>query len=183
MKAELIAADGHNFPNLALMKIAAKYNSIVGIDPDVTKSGYAILDVKQRKIQAVSLTFPELNDRLQAISRTQSAETHFIVVVEAGWLNAISNYHTAAGRKGQRIAKNVGANHQVGKMIVEMCEHYAIPVETIKPLKKMWRGKEGKITQEEIAAFTGITGRNNQEERDAALIAWVYAGLPIKLKQ
>ena len=45
----------------------------------------------------------------------------------------------------------------------------------------MWQGKDGKITQQEIASFTGITGRNNQEERDAALLAWVYAGLPIKI--
>jgi hypothetical protein len=47
----------------------------------------------------------------------------------------------------------------------------------------MWHGRDGKITQEEIAAFTGIDGRHNQEERDAALLAWIYAGLPIKAKK
>ncbi|MDR1339587.1 MAG: hypothetical protein LBK58_06010 [Prevotellaceae bacterium] len=39
-----------------------------------------------------------------------------------------------------------------------------------------------QITHKELAAFTGITGRNNQEERDAALIAWVWAGLEVKVK-
>jgi hypothetical protein len=161
-----------------------KANYIIGIDPDVTKSGYAFLDVAQRKLHLYSLPFPELLDRLIAVKRTYALpDMTFIVVVEAGWLNAISNYHTAAGRRGQRIAKNVGANHQVGKMIVEICSHYAIPVETVKPLKKMWHGRDGKITQEEIAAFTGINGRHNQEERDAALLAWIYAGLPIKAKK
>jgi hypothetical protein len=105
----------------------------------------------------------------------------FVVVVEAGWLNTISNYHTAAGRRGQRIAKNVGANHQVGKIIVQMCKSYGIEVVEQRPLKKMWHGKDGKITREELAAFTGLKEQNNQEERDAALIAWIYAGLPIKM--
>jgi hypothetical protein len=63
-----------------------------------------------------------------------------------------------------------------------MCKHHDIPVETIKPLKKIWQGKDGKITQKEIASFTGITERTNQEGRDAALIAWIYSGLPIKTK-
>jgi hypothetical protein len=158
-------------------------NYIIAIDPDVDKSGVAELSPQHRLLEVTSLSFPQLIDYLQTrkeLSRT--AKTSLLVVVEAGWLNSISNFHTTAGRKGQRIAKNVGSNHQVGKMIVEMCEHYAIPVTTVKPLKKMWKGKDGKITQAEIASFTGITGRTNQEERDAALLAWVYAGLPIKVK-
>jgi hypothetical protein len=158
-----------------------KPNYIIGIDPDTNKSGYAFLNVAQRTLSVASLYFPEILGRIMATKIAVGKEP-FVVVVEAGWLNSISNYHTAAGRRGQRIAKNVGANHQVGKMIIEMCKNYGIAVETIKPLKKIWKGKDGKITQEEIAAFTGITGRTNQEERDAALIAWIYAGLPIKLK-
>jgi site-specific recombinase XerC len=160
-----------------------KYDTIIAIDPDVDKSGVAELSPLHRLLEVTSLSFPQLIDYLQARKKmSDNAKTSLVVVVEAGWMNTISNYHTAAGRRGQRIAKNVGANHQTGKMIVKMCEYFAIPVETVKPLKKMWKGKDGKITQEEIAAFTGITGRTNQEERDAALIAWVYAGLPIKLK-
>jgi len=192
----------HILPISQIQKITMKtnYHTIIAIDPDVTKSGVAFLEVENRLLELSSLTFPQLTDYLKFVrKKSVYSETttfmegmekpvttiqkagKFIVVVEAGWLNAVSNYHTAAGRRGQRIAKNVGANHQAGKMIVEMCRHYEIPVTTIKPLKKMWKGKDGKITQEEIASFTGITGRNNQEERDAALLAWVYAGLPIKI--
>jgi hypothetical protein len=159
-----------------------KYDTVIAIDPDVEKSGIAELNVKQRMLEATTLPFPLLLDYLQ--ERRDSAEEagiSIIVVVEAGWLNAISNYHTEADRRGQRIAKNVGANHQVGKMIVEMCEHYGIPVDAVKPLRKKWKGKAGKITQEEIASFTGLVGRMNQEARDAALLAWVYAELPIRI--
>jgi hypothetical protein len=158
-----------------------KYDTIVAIDPDVDKSGVAELNPLHRLLEVTSLSFPQLIDYLQTRQKlSDTAKTSLLVVVEAGWLNSISNFHTTAGRKGQRIAKNVGANHQVGKMIVEMCEYYAIPVVIAKPLKKTWKGKDGKITQEEIALFTGITGRTNQEGRDAALLAWVYAGLPIR---
>jgi hypothetical protein len=165
------------------MDIMKKYDTVIAIDPDIAESGVAELSPQHRLLEVTNLNFPQLIDYLQYRKKmSDTAHTSLVVVVEAGWLNAISNYHTAAGRRGQRIAKNVGANHQTGKHIVEMCRHYAIPVETIKPLKKTWKGKDGKITHEEIALFTGITGRTNQEERDAALIAWIYAGLPIRLK-
>jgi hypothetical protein len=161
-----------------------KPDCIIAIDPDVDKSGVAELRTGDRLLGATSLTFPQLLDFFQFVKREMITAKGLTVtvVVEAGWLNAISNYHTKADRKGQRIAKNVGANHQVGKMIVEMCRHYGIDVVEVRPLKKMWKGKDGKITHKELAAFTGITGRTNQESRDAALIAWVYAGLPIKIK-
>jgi hypothetical protein len=67
-------------------------------------------------------------------------------------------------------------------MIVEMCKHYGIEAVEQRPLQKHWRGKDGKITHEELASFTGIMGKTNQEGRDAALLAWVCAGLPIRLK-
>ena len=44
----------------------------------------------------------------------------------------------------------------------------------------LWNSKDGKITHEELAKFTGITQRTNQEGRDAALLAWTFAGLPVK---
>jgi hypothetical protein len=165
-----------------------KPDYIIAIDPDVDKSGVAELNPLHRLLEVKSLSFPQLIDYLQtAILRKElsgTEKTSLLVVVEAGWLNQISNHHTVAGRRGQRIAKNVGANHQVGKMIVEICEHYDIPVETIKPLKKIWKGKDGKITHTEIAAFIpGFPKQSNQETRDAALIAWGYAGLPVKITE
>lgn len=50
--------------------------------------------------------------------------------------------------------------------------------------KSNWHlnGKDGKITHEELASFTGVKERTNQEGRDAALLAWTYAGLPIRMK-
>jgi len=63
-----------------------------------------------------------------------------------------------------------------------MCKHYGIEVIEHFPLRKIWKGKDGKITQEELASFTGLKGRTNQDARDAALLAWSFANLPIRLK-
>lgn len=45
----------------------------------------------------------------------------------------------------------------------------------------MWQGKDGKITAEELQHITGYDRRTNQDARDAALLAWVYGGLPLKM--
>ena len=161
----------------------AEYQYIIAIDPDVTKSGVAELNTQHRLLEVTSLTFPQLLDYLQYRKKlSETAKTSLIVIVEAGWLNAKSNFHGQSGNKAQRIAKNVGANHQTGKHIVEYCRHIGIEVVEQRPLAKTWRGRDKKITHDELAYFTGITGKTNQEERDAALLAWHYAGLPIKVK-
>ena len=160
-----------------------KHEIIIGIDPDTIKSGIAVLETGTRKMEISTLEFPELIERLRLLNNTcHIQDKTILVVVEAGWLNAKSNFHGQTGFKGQRVAKNVGANHQTGKHIVEMCEFYGIHTELQKPLNKCWSGTNGKITHEELAYFTGITGKTSQDGRDAALIAWNYAGFPIKVK-
>jgi len=159
------------------------FSLIIGIDPDVNRSGVAYLKPASRKLEAESLTFPQLIDYMKMVSEySKESGKSVIVVVEAGWLNKISNYHTTSDRSGQRIAKNVGANHETGKKIVEMCRHYGLEVDEVKPLPKIWKGRDRKITHDELAQITGIMGKTDQEQRDAVLLAWHYAGLPIRLK-
>ncbi len=158
-------------------------NHIIGIDPDVDKSGVAHLSFPNREIELLTLPFPQLLDWLvwsadTAIEKNQT----LIVVVEAGWKVDKSNFHDIHGRAGQKLAKNVGANHETGKKIIEMCEHFGIEVIEQHPLKKTWKGRGGKITHEEIAYFTEIKTSTNQEVRDALLIAWCFANLPIRVK-
>lgn len=70
----------------------------------------------------------------------------------------------------------------MGRKIVEMAKHYGLTVDEVKPLRKCWRGREGKITHEELAQFIpGLPKRTTQDIRDAALLAWTYAGFPIKM--
>ena len=160
-----------------------KHEIIIGIDPDTIKSGIAVLETETRRMEIATLGFPKLIDYVKwAYDKSIETNQTLVVIIEAGWLNAKSNFHGQTGNIGQRVAKNVGANHQTGKHIVEMCEFYGIHTELQKPLNKGWNGTNGKITHEELAYFTGITGKTSQDGRDAALIAWNYAGFPIKIK-
>lgn len=158
-----------------------KYDVIIGIDPDTIKSGVAVLVPSTRNIQVYSLTFPELLDFLLAFSKKYDCVKN-IVVIEAGWMHEKSDFRDTKGKAATRIAKNVGANHETGKKLIEMCKHYGLDVLPHIPLKKGWKGKDGKITQVEIEQFIALPDRTNQEERDAALLAWCFANLPIRIK-
>lgn len=162
-----------------------KYDNVIGIDGDVDKSGVAFLHVPTRKLEATSLSFPDLLDYLQtAKTKSELSGESVIVVVEASWLIS-HHWHSKKGDNQRVTAKkgnSAGRNHEVGRKIVEMCEHYGLEVIEQRPLRKCWKGRGGKITQEEIEYFTGLSGRTNQEMRDAVLLAWNHAGLPIKVK-
>lgn len=158
------------------------YHPIIAIDPDCNKSGVAVLCKQTKSLELSSKTFPELLDFLQSVKNNYE---NAIVIVEAGYLIR-SNWHlTRFDSKQTAAAKgnSAGRNHEVGRKIVEMLKHYGIEYIEQRPLVKCWNGPDRKITHKELASFTGIKGRTNQEERDAALIAWLHAGLPIRMKK
>ena len=160
-----------------------KFDNIIAIDPDKEKSGGAYLKPPTRQLEVTNLDFPNLLEYLQHARKVRDeAKETLVVVVEAGWMVKKSNFHEAQGHRAEKIAKDVGANHETGRKIVEMCKHYGIEVVQHPPLVKCWKGKDRKITHEELASFTGLMGRTNQDARDAALLAWSFANLPIRLK-
>ena len=160
-------------------------DTIIAIDPDVDRSGVAVLDVAEKKIKTCSMTFPDLMDYLQSCWYTEINEgKNLRVVVEAGWLNQ-AHWHLTAKDSARIAAKKgnaAGRNHETGRKIVEMARHYGLEVDEVKPLRKCWRGKDGKITHEELSQFVpGLPGRTSQDIRDACLLAWTYAGFPIRI--
>lgn len=172
-------------------RLPTKPDIVIGIDPDAEKNGVATLFRENRLLKASALTFPETLDYLRYVhSKARVNEQTVCVIIEAGWLNKThwhvnySDSRQAAAAKGNAV----GRNHETGRKIAEMCRHWEIPHELIKPLAlkaggvNLWSGRDGKITAEELQAITGLKGRSNQESRDAALIAWTWAGLPVNIK-
>lgn len=162
-----------------------KEEIIIGVDPDLSKSGVAFLNTSTREIVLQTLSFPDLVQ--YAIKQQYHCNTFdkkLIVIVEAGWLNE-SNWHVKRGDSARLIAakgKSVGMNQATGKLIVEMLSHNGIDVREVRPLKKCWKGPDGKITHDELAYFVpGLPKRTNQEQRDSLLLGWSYAGLPIRV--
>ena len=132
----------------------------IGIDPDSKKSGYAIWDSKKSTlIEYGQLAFFELFTTLQAYKAAT-------VIIEAGWMNNKSNWHNnnQGVHVASRIGKNVGANHQTGVLIVDMCEHLGIRYELVKP-------STSKIQAKMFTSITGIK-RTNQDIRDAIMLVW-----------
>lgn len=136
-----------------------KINIFIGIDPDVDKSGVAVWDNRDKSLELYNMNVPQLIDGLQAYN----VPIH--VVIEAGWLINKSNWHNAQGQfRRERIAKNVGENHAIGKVIEQMCKHLKISYELQKP--------KGKIKSETFKKITGYTKKSNQETRDAAMLVY-----------
>ena len=157
---------------------------VIAIDPDVDASGIAIVNPTAKKVEeAGKIEITELFEFL----RSNQPEGRKIIV-EAGWLND-SNWHIQGACKyvrnplarAAKIGYSTGENHRVGKIIAEMAKARGYEVQEVKPLKKCWKGTDGKITAEEIRHVTGYSERTNQDVRDAILLAWVYADLPVKI--
>ena len=139
---------------------------IVGIDPDCKESGYAEWDIKQQLLTVSKQSFFEIFDILQS-----SREEIKLVRIEAGWLNAKSNFHSHPKQSksvGENIAKKVGSNHEVGRKLVEMCHYLDLEVEEVRPL-----GTKG-INAEIFRNITKYKGRTNQDMRDAGMLVFKY---------
>lgn len=163
----------------------ATKKTIIGIDPDVERSGVARLDMDggSPSLSLWSMEFGELARFLLSL-RDEAAKGGFpvSVVVEAGWLNH-GNWHlrwSDTGRLACAKGYQVGRNHETGRKMVELCRGLGFLVIEQRPLRKMWSGKDRKITAAELRVVTGYGQRSTQDARDAALLAWVQAGLPLK---
>ena len=147
-----------------------KKTMIVGIDPDTVKSGVAVYDKETKKLELSCLSFFELQDYLSNAKKCIK-----VVKIEAGYLNKKNNWHISKNiRTASRVGANVGANHEVGKKIVEMCKYLEIDYIECKPLKKTNGNKVSGVELKRRLIQLGINpiiGRTNQEMRDAALIA------------
>ena len=129
---------------------------IIGIDPDLDKSGVAVLG---QSFELKNLTFAETVELFRS-HQDQIKK----VVIEAGWQNKKANFRGGhSKRAGERIAKNVGENHATGKLLVEMAKSFGLAVVEVRPTKT-------KKNSEEFNRITGWQGRTNQEQRDAAML-------------
>jgi hypothetical protein len=133
----------------------------IGIDPDIDKNGVAVWDSDNKTIRLFNMSFWNTIDFL-------SSYPYASVYIEAGWLNKKSNFHFARKQskaQGERIAKNVGQNHQVGMLILEYCVIKNIKHYTVKPTR-------AKVSAELFKKITSYGKRTNQEQRDAAMLVY-----------
>lgn len=132
----------------------------IGIDPDTEKSGFAIWCPKDKTLELHTKSFAEIVIELELWL------VPIEVVIEAGWLNQKSSWHKSKNMAtASKIGKNVGANHQVGKCIAELCIAKSISHRLVKPTAQ----KKNHYT---FCKITGYKGRTNQEKRDAGILVF-----------
>ncbi|MFV0536805.1 MAG: hypothetical protein ACK5M3_05450 [Dysgonomonas sp.] len=158
---------------------------IIAIDPDYYLSGVVQLQTETKQIDWQTLGFTDLIQYLYQIKTKYGTLRQTIeIVVEVSWHNTHNHHlggkHTLA--TASKTGYNIALNHRTGQLIIEMAKFIGFSVTEQPPLRKCWKGSKGKITHDELSYFTGITGRTNQEVRDACLIAWNYANFPIRVK-
>ena len=131
---------------------------IIGIDPDVDKSGVCIVN---EMLQIERLTTMDLIDLFVLIESMRDCRD-IKVIVEAGWKNK-TNFHVRGGDsawKSAKIGSHVGANHEIGRQIIKFCEKVGVEYHAIKP-------KGHKMSALDFKKRSGWTKRTNQEMRDA----------------
>ena len=142
---------------------------IIGIDPDTEASGVAIwCEDTKRYIAYTRVEFFEL---YQYLDDLLSYGIQFELAIEAGWRNPsimhnIKAYTTIP--KAASIGANVGANHECGRKIVEMCQWFGIKYYELTPTSSKW-------TPTMLQHLTGIElGKTQQDVIDAMRLVYHF---------
>ncbi len=149
----------------------------IGIDPDVTASGICVWNAKMQSIEILAckpLFCKQIKGQcirdglLSSLLHYSSVYRDQIhVIIDAGWLNR-TNFHSRANESHKAnaiIGERIGANHEVGKKIAEMCEYLGISYDLHRPSRS-------KITADYFKHLTGYKLRTNQDMRDAAILVY-----------
>lgn len=136
---------------------AAEY--VIGIDPDVDKSGVASFHVQSKQLILGQL---DLWDLLNDLCKFD-LNGRILVRLEAGHI-VKQTWH----KGGNGMAKRVGANNEIGRQIEKFCKRFNIPYELVKPcgLSSIDHKTFCKITGWDIKELT------NPEKRVAGLLAF-----------
>lgn len=170
---------------------------LIGIDPDTKASGWAVIDLSDRTVHLETLPFMDILALLTEWRR--EVDDHYLdesysyrFVVEDIWTVA-HNWHVSARDNRQTISKkgyHIGRCSMVGQLIYEAIGAHFFPRIAQPPLRKVWRGADGKITHPELLELCekhdlilppSKLKQTNQEERDALLLALHHIATPIKL--
>lgn len=138
---------------------------IIGIDPDVDKSGFAVWLPKEQKFEGIeAMTLFEILEYFSI-----NAESILHIRLEAGWLHDGNRHiHSKTTPKvAAKTGENVGRNFQRGIDIAESAAFFHIPCMLIAPSSRnSWKNDE-KMFQK----ITGTKG-GNPEKRDAAMLVF-----------
>jgi len=150
-----------------------RINTVVGIDPDQDRSGFAVFcRLEKRLIYVSTLSFFELCNSLAAYEAGS-----VLVILEAGWLNK-SVWHgepaaaaswpirarlANAAEIGRRVGINAGVGLSIQNLLIGLGHEY-----------KLEQPTSAKLDADNFKRLTGWVGRTSQDARDAGRLAFKY---------
>lgn len=138
---------------------------IIGIDPDLEKSGVAV--VANGRIE--SLHKLELDDLCEFVAERYTDGV--LVVLEDVEINKpVFNRGNQVRRVREKIAQNVGNVKATARHIDRMLTKRGVKIIKVAPLKGAVK-RQAKKNSAYFNKLTGWTGRSNEDTRDAALLA------------
>lgn len=147
---------------------------VCAFDPDITASGVAVWDQKEKAWHKV-IKVP-IEDTLGFLS--EYSKEDLIIYVEAGYLNKKANFRR--GHKfsvSEEMAMRVGQNHAVGKITVRMLRKAGYEVFEVRPLKKGFMKNDSGWTpagRKHLYEISGLTHKIGDDQKDAILLACAY---------
>lgn len=165
-----------------------KIDIVIGIDPDVEKSGVCTIYIEEKEIKTKAMSISELIQYFDEVKNLIKETGKSVkVIVEAGYKNG-SNWHIKqfyTKNVCSEIGRRTGMNHAASMIIYEIVKKYfKFDAMDVRPLKKIWCGKDGKITHEEFNRILVKNGfkesrRENQDVRDSSVLSLYYGGFKI----
>jgi len=131
---------------------------VIGIDPGVNTGVALFTNGKLLSLQTI-----------QPIDIQDCVKRSFadLIVFEDSRLQSAVWIPSASKAVANNIARKIGQVDALCSLIEETCNRYEIKFMRVSP-----KEKGGKINAEDFNKITGWSGRSNQHERDAAMVAW-----------
>lgn len=132
---------------------------IIGIDPDIDRNGFALWHPASKKLELHQFTMFPLMTKLIQLNH----QYDLTVRLEAG--HKVKQFWQ---KRTVKVAKDVGANNAVGKLIEQFMKHQGIRYELVAPQGySSW-------THDQFCKLTGwpIKKLTNPEKRVAGLLVF-----------
>ena len=149
----------------------------IGIDPDIYKSGVAI--IINGELETRSVTFYDfIFNFISMLQVIKESGREIVVYVEGSWLikqTYKKHYINNNSNVIKRIIYNVGMNHAVGLKMCEILEEKKIETKIVDPLRIEKKVSNFQVIDACISHNIYLKSKlKNQEERDAALLVVHY---------
>lgn len=139
--------------------------NIIGIDPGI-QTGIACFEDGEI-LYLATLSPMECIDGIQTIQPD-------MICFEDSRLQSVVFKRGVNSHALLKIARDVGSIDAQCRLLVELCGQLGIAYHGVSP-----KAKGSKLDAKQFEAKTGWTGRSNQHERDAAMVAWPYRNMRV----